>query len=318
MTSSALNPPAQSSKASLKIGIPMFGYQHFDHCARQVLNSGFFTANLGDNMQSIAIRKLLKRCGVADERVISVNRDTLASYDGEPVAMIMNGVFPESSFPIPAQVTPVFIGLCVREPTIERFRDYFIQHQPIGCRDITTQQLFEKYGVQAYVTGCLTLSLPNRTVNERQHKIFVVYGGGSGNFPSQVLKHIPHEYLDNVEFIYHRLPLFNFPLDDKACHQVEAYSSSLLRRYAGHARLIITPLHHVAAPCMAMGIPVIICREAMDGRFSFLQTLTPIYTPDQFAQINWYPQPVDTAVLRSSMQNLIRRAIRKLDATSAT
>lgn len=318
MTNPALTTaPATEHPVPVKIGVPMFGYQHFDHCQRQVEKSGFFTANLGDNMQSIAIRKLLKRCGVADERVVSVNRDTLASYNGEPLAMIMNGVFPESSFPIPAQVTPIFIGLCVREPTIERFRDFFIQHQPIGCRDITTQQLFEKYGVQAYVTGCLTLSLPNRSVNDRQKKVFIVYGGGSGNFPSQVLRHIPHDYLDNVEFIYHRLPLFDFPLDDTACHQVEAYSSSLLRRYAAHGKMIITPLHHVAAPCMAMGIPVIICRDEMDGRFSFLQTLTPIYTPDQFAQIDWHPQAVDTSSIRSNMQNLLRHAIRKLDATSA-
>ena len=48
----------------MKIGVPVFGYQHFTALERHVAQHGYFSANLGDNMQSIAVRLLLQRLGV--------------------------------------------------------------------------------------------------------------------------------------------------------------------------------------------------------------------------------------------------------------
>ncbi len=301
-----------SVETKIKIGVPIFGYHHFAHCERQILRNGFFTANLGDNMQSIAIRQLLKRCGVSEDNMISINRDTLTSYDGEPVALIMNGVFPQTCFPTPPQVTPIFIGLCVREPTILRFRSYFESHQPIGCRDIETKNLFERHGISAYVTGCLTMTIAKRRAddaNERRQKVFIVYGAGSGAFPAAVLKHIPKAHLDDSEFIFHRIPVSDFPLSEKRSLEVEAYALSLLKRYAAHAKLVITPLHHVAAPCMALGVPVIICREEMDSRFSYIREFIKIHTPETFEQIDWYPSPVNIDAIRDGMEQMVIKAI---------
>ena len=33
------------------------------------------------------------------------------------------------------------------------------QHAPIGCRDFYTVSLLEKYGIPAYYSGCMTLTL---------------------------------------------------------------------------------------------------------------------------------------------------------------
>jgi hypothetical protein len=295
-----------------KIGVPIFGYQNFAIIERQVLTQGYFSVNLGDNMQSIAIRMLLQRIGVQQEDIVSINRDTLAAYDGPPVAMVMNGVLRDWCFPTPAQIRPIFIGLCVNEKTVIRFREYFFRHQPIGCRDMDTKAIFTRQGISAFVSGCLTMTIPRRLPVESAKKVLIVYGSGSGTFPSAVMKKIPEYHLDCTEFVFHRLPLFHFPLDEKRCLEVEAYAGALLNRYATTAKLVITSLHHVATPCMALGIPVIICREKMDSRFSYLSEFTKVYTPETFDSIDWNPSPVNIEPIRHQLETLMAKSIAEL------
>ena len=77
----------------MKVGVLGFGYAGFDSFKEQLDRTGHYTVNLGDNAQTIAARALLLKLGVRAEDIITVDRDTLPSYDGEPVALIMNGVF---------------------------------------------------------------------------------------------------------------------------------------------------------------------------------------------------------------------------------
>lgn len=300
----------------MKIGVPVFGYQNFEVFQQHVSSHGFFTANLGDNMQSIAIRLLLDKIGVPREDVISVNRDDLVNYSGPPVALIMNGVFLDWSFPPPPQVKPLFIGFNAPEATIIRFRDYFVAHQPIGCRDRATAELFAKYDVDAFVTGCLTLTIPARTATPEAGKVLVVYGGvynsGVGDFPAAALKTMPSSYYDRMAYVFQRKPLVGHPITLQDCLQVERYANALLEHYARHASLVITPLHHAATPCMALGIPVIICRHAMDPRFSFLSEITRVYTPQTFDQIDWSPAAVDVEPIRRKLTQLVQAQIAAL------
>lgn len=293
----------------MKVGVPVFGYQHFTTLERQVLEQGYFSANLGDNMQSIAVRLLLQRLGVGNEDIVSINRDTLATYDGPPAALVMNGAFSEWSFPTPPHIRPIFIGLCVAEETVVRFHEYFSRFQPIGCRDTHTKEIFDRHNISAFVSGCLTLTIPRRTQTKNARKVLIVYGSGAGAFPSTVLKGMPAHLLDETEFIYQRIPLPHFPLNDTQCLEVEAYARGLLDRYAATARLVVTPLHHAATPCMALGIPVVICREQMDSRFSYLSQLTTIYTPETFGSIDWNPVPVDIEPVRHRLEALVAMSI---------
>ncbi len=293
----------------LKVGVPVFGYQHFTSFQMQVERSGYFSANLGDNVQSIAIRRLLERLGVPPGDIVSVNRDTLAEYSGAPVALIMNGAFSRWSFPLPPQVHPIFIGLCVDEQTIVEFRDAFARYQPIGCRDRYTETLFQRYGVDAYVTGCLTLTLPERPAAPAADRVLLVYGSGAGAFPSSVLRHMPAHLLDRAEFIYQRMPVTEFPLDQAQCLKVENYARALLQEYAERAHLVVTPLHHAAAPCMAMGIPVVICRTRADPRFSYLAEVTQVHLPESFHAINWEPPALDVRAIRRRLEDLVTAAL---------
>ncbi len=215
----------------------------------------------------------------------------------------MNAVFFQQSFPLPTSVRPIFIGFRADADVIRRNTAFFKFHEPIGCRDTATTERMNGLGIDALTTGCATLALPRRAEEPERGRLLIVYGT---EFPSSVLQHIPRTLAERCDLIYHRLPVNEFPVSPRTQLLAEAYERSLLDRYFMTASLVLTSLHHVAAPCMAMGIPVIVCRASKDDRFSFLEKLTPIYTPDEFATINWKPLPVDLSLVRDSIFRLLK------------
>lgn len=287
----------------MKFGVVTFGYDGFAHFAQRLNTEGFYDVNLGDNAQSIAIRQAYRRMGIAEDLIIDMNRDALPSYRGDPVILVMNGVFYENLFPLPEQIRPIFIGFNAEEHTIRRHAAIFRRYQPIGCRDEVTTRLMRDVGVEAYTSGCLTLTLDPRQMLPATPKMFIVHGNMAGKLPPGLLRHIPDYWLSNAELIYNRLPTTRFPFSLEQRIEAERYSRSLINRYSKEATIVVTPLHHVATPCMAMGIPVILCREHRDDRFSLLEKLTPIYLPGQFETINWNPAPVDISQIRTGLLN---------------
>jgi hypothetical protein len=290
--------------ANVKIGVPIFGYDHFTHFEEFRKHHGYYTINLGDNMQSIAVRSVLKRIGIRPEDIVSINRDGTRDYSGELVSLIMNGVFPPHCFPMSPKLHPIFIGFHATAAVISENRNYFRRYAPIGCRDTETRDHFQAHGIDAFVTGCLTMGLLPRVDTPSSTKLLVIYGSGAGELPASVIKHVPPSLLDTAEFVSHRMPVMEYPLSENQCLQIERYVEGLLKDYASRATLILTPLHHAATPCMAMGIPTIICRSSMDGRFSYVKELVPVYTPDLFSRINWYPAPFAMTILREKLEKM--------------
>jgi hypothetical protein len=289
----------------VRIGVPIFGYQNFRSFEKQVERQGHYTVNLGDNMQSLAIRALLRRIGVREENIVSVNRDELRTYAGPPIHLIMNAAFFDHCFPISNRIRPIFIGFAAEESVLSANLDYFRLHQPIGCRDLATKAFLQSHNVEAYVSGCLTMTLPARTKSPDKQKLFLVFGANAGVFPAQVLKYVPAHLSDTAEFIPHRIPRMGFPLSTAECLQIERYVERLLLDYRERATLVLTPLHHAATPCLALGIPTIICRSHADWRFSYLSELLPIYTPERFSEIDWCPAPVELGAIKATLEEQV-------------
>jgi hypothetical protein len=290
----------------MKIGVLGFSYAGSAGFARHIEQSGFYTVNLGDNAQTIAARQLLLSLGVAADDIIDVDRDTLPDYAGEPVALIMNGVFLERSFPIPDSIHPIFIGFCAKNEAVVRDnRDYLKRHEPIGCRDLHTVALMHAHGIVAFATGCVTMTLPPRTAKPKHGKLLIVYGAGAGTLLPQVLKYIPPALLDRARFIAHRLPVHDLPLSPDSRRWIDDYETSLLGHYRDTADLVLTPLLHVASPCLGMRIPVVLYRKDLDTRFTYLAEKLPIHTPETVADIDWAPGIVDVG----ADADLIRQAL---------
>lgn len=293
----------------MKFGVLTFGYDGFLAFREKLKEDGYYDVNLGDNAQSIAIRHVYKLFGIESDQVIEINRDMLPHYDGEPVILIMNGVFFRDSFPLPDAIIPIFIGFHAPRQVIEEQVDLLRRYEPIGCRDEGTATLIRGFGIEAFTTGCLTLTLPRRTSEPKSPKLLIVYGSGAGYLPPILFRHVPEHLLADAVFIYHRFHASKFPFDSELRAEAERYESSLLAQYCRDATLILTSLHHVATPCMAFGIPVVICRAQNDIRFSMIEKLVPIYTPDVFDTIDWNPSTADISSVREELLRLVGNKI---------
>lgn len=295
-----------------KCGVITFSYAGFDHFDRDMARHGHFTANLGDNAQSIAARSIFQRLGHG-ENIVSVDRDTLPQYAGPPVRLLMNAVFRPTCFPLPPTVTPIYLGFNARNETLPLISPHLKAFEPIGCRDPATAQTLNALGVEAYVSGCVTLTLAKRPATPRNGVTHFVYGAGKGELPISLLNRAPVHVADGAVMIFNRIPVFERPINPLQQQRLEQYEEHILRRLKNRASLVVTSLHHIAAPCMAMGIPTIICRKNTDSRFGLLSELTPIYTPDLFEKIDWEPTPVNVEAVADAYQQRLEAAISLTD-----
>ena len=157
------------------------------------------TVNLGDHVQSLAARQFLPRvdCVVERERLHE------AAAAG-PLKVIMNGWWMHQSehWPPPPNIIPLFVSFHVTTGAAraamleEQSLAYLRKHEPIGCRDTSTKNVLQAAGIDAYYSGCLTMTFPRRP---RRHSGEVLF-----------VEPYRHHFFDTLEAIRrgpdHRLP----------------------------------------------------------------------------------------------------------------
>jgi len=295
----------------MKAGVLHFSYARFRQFEKQLRSDGVFSVNLGDYMQTLAMRAMWRRLGVSDDEVIAVDRDGLAEYDGPEVLLPLNAVLYERSLPLPPAIRPVMVGVNAKKSVIDRHRDFFARHAPIGCRDTATAGHLNEIGIDAFVTGCLTLSFDPRGVGEHGDRIMAVFGEGSGRLPVGALTEIPVSMHDRVDLVYQRHPMTRMPLSPNDCEAMEALAAALLARYRRDAARVVTPLHHAATPCIASGIPVTICRQRWDDRFSQLIKIVPVHVAPDFQSIDWDAPAPDVNAIRQAQSQAFKASVER-------
>jgi hypothetical protein len=241
-------------------------------------NKRFF--NVGDNIQSLAAKQYLPQ---VDE---FINREKLADYKGDEVQLIMNGWFTHNTTNwVPSdKIKPLFVSFHMNNTAApqmlsEKGIAYLKKHEPIGCRDKFTVTTLQEKGIDAYFSGCLTLTLDTYKVadSERGDDIYIV--DPLYNYPRSEkvfydLKRTIKSVLDGKVFQLGKKEkhLRKFISDDllRSAHFINqepkantytdiekfAMAEDLLHKYA-KAKLVITSRIHCALPCLAMGTPVI-------------------------------------------------------------
>ena len=244
--------PQGASICMKKTGILEFRYGHSENFAKRLRRKGSYTINLGDWIQSLAVQRLVESLGSAGGEIIKIDRDSLPAYQGPPVRLIMNACFLEHCFPIPPQVEPVFIGFQTSSrELIRQYLDYFKAHQPIGCRDTSTRNMFREQGVEAYITGCLTMTLPLREERPAVPKTFFIGGDGPGKMPKGLKRQTPSHVAGAAVYQHQREPVTSLPLDDKDALRAGKLAEELLATYRREASLVVTPLLHAAGLSLA-------------------------------------------------------------------
>ncbi|MGP5332271.1 polysaccharide pyruvyl transferase family protein [Pseudomonas helleri] len=236
--------------------------------------------NVGDYIQSLAAKQYLPQ---VDQLV---NREQMGDYNAEEIAMILNGWFcynAENWVPS-KKINPLFVSFHINSSAEKKMLsskgvEYFKAHSPIGCRDNRTAELLKQKGVEAFYSGCLTLTLDNYKVSdsERTEDIYIVdpffdyptiepVTSDLKKFAKVVLKGelsklnqkdkllelvLEKDLINTANYTYQVLPAKKYSETEKF-----EIAESLLRKYA-RAKFVITSRIHCALPCLAMGTPVI-------------------------------------------------------------
>jgi hypothetical protein len=258
--------------------------------------------NLGDYVQSTAAKQFLPEVNH------HVTREGMHLYNDENIKMIMNAWYmanPEN-FPPSNKITPLYVSVHLNSSIIDRiFRpeviEHFKKHQPIGCRDNHTRDLLRAKGVDAYYSGCMTLTLGHtyKRKNISDEVIFAdimhdslsmkkllkqplrlgkrILNGRIKELSVKrdvLQKYFDEDVLNRAVYIDQMVPYINA---DVGFEMADKY----LKRLSS-ARFVVTSRIHTALPCLAMGTPVIFvnggfktkvdnCR--FDGLFDFFNRI---------------------------------------------
>ena len=126
-----------------------------------------YTTNLGNEIQSIAARRFLPQIDYY------IEHEKLNLFQNqEKVKMIMNGWYLDclKSWPPSDSIDPLLISMHFTTSANDtktvisspESRDFLSTYGPVGCRDYATLELLKEIDIDAYYSGCLTLTLESK------------------------------------------------------------------------------------------------------------------------------------------------------------
>lgn len=292
-----------------------YGYMFY----QKPLDAGMKTRpiNLGDPIQSYAVKNLYKEMGIPKEDIIPVPRFDLTNYNGCECICVTNTAsnyeelcYDSYFMPPSKKIHAIPMSLHIHRKLMEGELEFYKSCGEVGCRDISTAQYLRSLGIDSYLTGCLTLTLPKR--DQEQHKnadkIYII------DIPQKLLEYIPHDIKEKAIFLSNVLQYSNpgtsNRMSEKDTFEYHQKAEDCIHLLCSTAKLVITGRLHIAAPCLAMGIPVILAKSYFGERFGFLDRLLPAYTPEHFAEINWNPLPVDFEEDKAKIKQLFFNKVR--------
>lgn len=259
--------------------------------------------NIGDYIQALAAAQFLPSVD------LFIEREKLKDYDGEECRMIMNGWYMHdpSQWPPSPKIHPLFVALHVNSTAASRILSdagvaYLKKHAPIGCRDTYTEALLKERGVDAYFSGCMTLTLGRKYGADRKdgtccfvdpcYRTPKTFMAALKNFfyllshwksVDHVAKKIPkrsgwlRKRLDLVTFYREYSRMFTEETllgAEYICQQSVDYArlfpsdedrlaeAGRLVRKYAGASLVVTSRIHCALPCLGLGTHVIFTEDA--------------------------------------------------------
>ncbi|WP_227503261.1 polysaccharide pyruvyl transferase family protein [Raoultella ornithinolytica] len=185
------------------------------------------------------------------------------------------------NFPPSDDIIPLYVSIHINSTIVDRIFtpaaiEHFKKFSPIGCRDFYTRDLLISKGIDAYYSGCMTLTLGNKYKRDKitndVYFIDVMYDSMSlpelisqplrfgkrllngrafeFNHRSKVLNQFfDKDLLDNAKFEKQIIPYMS-------AEEGFTLADEFLKKLA-NAKLVVTSRIHTALPCLAMGTPVI-------------------------------------------------------------
>lgn len=241
--------------------------------------------NLGDYVQTIATQNALRK--VFEVKNFNFwERDSLSFYglrgNYPKACCVMQGWFSYSLNFLPSKnILPVYVGThlnILAQDVIQRIMcvdPLFLREVEIGCRDLYTYDFCQKLKINSYFSRCLTLTLEKRQCGTNGGRVILV------NFPESWESYLPIAMQKSSIRINQQ-----HQLGQDHWENLLSKARELMNFYKESAALVVTTALHCAAPCLAMGIPVVLITngEENNQRFSALKGLCPVYTLQDLKQ----------------------------------
>lgn len=271
--------------------------------------------NLGDWFQTLAVEYLYRKWGIED--YLYVNKDDASIYNGENVVLPINCYhsfanrtdYQNETFPLSAKIKPIFFSIRVQDNFFPQYcLKQFSENAPIGCRDEETYNKMKYYGIDSFISGCVTITFPRREEKSSQKKIIMIDAPKSvEEFIPSELRRYEFEYMMQIRFIENSGETYT---SGKSGEEIYELAKEQLRYIADNAKLVVTARLHVASPCIAMGIPVILVRDDdFSERYSWIDKYIKLYNREHFNEIDWNPGPIDCEKEKSLVESTLKRMI---------
>lgn len=263
-----------------------------------VRGEDFCECNIGDYIQALASSQFLPSLDGF------VNREELNNYDGEECKVIMNAWYIHNSnqWPPSEKINPLFVAVHLNSSVVDKLLsnegvEYLKRYAPIGCRDYYTMEKLKSYGVDAYFSACMTLTLGlSFSSKQKDEKCYFVdpsfkterkFGVLLINFFYLIfhwnkINKIAVKYPKKQSYFKKRFGLVAFYRAYKRyftektlleaeyiCQQNEDYKNKFktdkerlkeaerLVKLYARAKLVVTSRIHCALPCLGLETPVI-------------------------------------------------------------
>lgn len=266
--------------------------------------------NIGDQIQAEAILYLYEQMGIKRENVLRLDIKDITHYKGEyvilPININLSLNWIVNIFPMSPYIIPVFLGLSYfsAEALPQYLADYFRNYGPIGCRDESTLDLMRRNSIPAYLYGCITMILPDRSIHSSEKKkIYLV------DVPASF-----DHYCSKNDIVLNNVERTSHIIKDPEMYDynwLDAMANDLLDRYCKEAALVVTSRLHCMSPCMAMGVPVIPVTDNISPRMGWIDRYLKIYTPETYGEIDWSGQRVSCEDDKHTMINIAARRIQE-------
>lgn len=265
--------------------------------------------NIGDYIQALASSQFLPRVDGF------IQREELKDYDGEECKMIMNGWYMHNpkQWPPSKKIHPLYVAVHFNTLAKEKLFskesvDYIKQFEPIGCRDKYTRDLLLEKGINAYFSGCMTLTLGYKYKSDvRENKCYfvdpyfvthwnvysIIYNFVYLIFHWKAITIISKKYPEDKKGLRKKMILTTFYREYKRfftkdtllnaeyiCQQSRYYKNNFnsdeerlkeaekLVEKYAKASLVVTSRIHCALPCLGLETPVIYTEDTNQSEAS--------------------------------------------------
>ena len=212
------------------------------------------TENIGDEIQSIAARRFLPKVDTY------VERDHIGQWEPqEDTKVIMNGWFMHPPYawpPASEKIHPLLASMYVDQADLQVGEAFFSpesvaylnSHGPVGARDLSTMEFLRRHGVEAYFSGCMTLTLQADPDVEKQDYILAV------DLPQAVVDMLRQK---TKRPVIESSPYFDADMSRDDRFQLAEYFLFLYQ--SAHA--VVTTRLHAMLPSLALGTPVFLVMD---------------------------------------------------------